>query len=240
MDSVPKLVARIGYVSWAVIGGILSSMPLFIWWYFGVETTYPQFAIALLPVLVMVITLVIAWKGIFRGIRDGKNQGKFLRAQAVSAIGAGLTWAILCGMVLPSTKSLWTSWQLRQLIQQIDPSFTRPLVTVEAQRDSELPRDRKLSFLEDSLIFETRGRCQRIDEADLEAWLKSNPDGLFILPKSLAGLRTGIMRIGEISGYNYSLGNHVYLTLCQLPPTLEQARQNRAAPTAVVDDKGTR
>ncbi len=248
MDSVPKLVSRIGYVAWAIIGGILSIMPLFVWWYFGVETTYPQFAIALLPVLLMVITLVIAWKGIFRGIRGGKNQGKFLRAQAVSALGAGLTWAILCGMVLPSTRSLWVSAELRTLIERVDPLHARPVATVQATEDSNVPRDKKLSFVEDSLIFEMRGRSERIDEIGLEKWLKDHPDGVFILPKVLADRKTGIMRIGEVSGFNYSLGNRVYLTVCQLPPSQEHARQNRptpaatptAIPTATADEQGVR
>lgn len=242
MDSVPKLVSRIGYVGWAIIGGVLSIMPLFVWWYFGVETTYPQFAIALLPVVLMVITLVIAWKGIFRGIRGGKNQGKFLRAQAVSAIGAGLTWAILCGMVLPSTRSLWVSRELRSLVERVDPLQVRPIATVQATEDSTLPRNQKMSFVEDSFIFEMRGRSERVDEVDLEAWLKAHPDGVFILPKALAERRAGIMRIGEVSGFNYSLGNRVYLTVCQLPSASEQARQNRALPipTATADEQGVR
>ena len=98
----------------------------------------------------------------------------------------------------------------------------------------------KLSFVEDSLIFETRGRSERVDEVNLEAWLKAHPDGVFILPKALAERRAGIMRIGEVSGFNYSLGNRVELTVCQLPRSPEQTRQNTGTPAAKADEQGVR
>jgi hypothetical protein len=76
---------------------------------------------------------------------------------------------------------------------------------------------KKQTFAEDSLVFETGGRARKIAESELDAWMEAHPTGLVVLPKQIADRKTGLMRLGEVSGFNYSLGNYVYLTVCATP-----------------------
>lgn len=208
MATVTTLMSRVGYVVWSVLGMAISLAPVGIWWKVNNETGIVEFAIALLPAVCMLIAVTIAWKSIFRGIRHGANRGQFISAQFASVAGAVVLAAVLCGMVLPNTPRLWVSKFVSQQVQQIDPERKRPLAAAV--------------YHEDSLIFNTQGRVQRINAGDVAEWLKENPMGILILPKEMAERQPGLRLRGEVSGFNYSNGRTVYLSICEVASALPQ------------------
>lgn len=218
MATVTTLMSRVGYVVWSVLGMVISLAPVAIWWKVNNETGIVEFAIALLPAVCMLIAVTIAWKSIFRGIRHGANRGQFISAQFASVAGAMVLAAVLCGMVLPNTPRLWVSKFVAEQVKQIDPEGKRPLAAVV--------------YHEDSLIFNTRGRVQRINSGDVGQWLKENPTGILILPKEMAERQPGLRLRGEVSGFNYSNGRTVYLSLCEVAQVLPMPE---SVPEAVPD-----
>lgn len=208
MATVTTLMSRAGYVVWSVLGMVISLVPVAIWWKVNNETGVVEFAIALSPAVCMLIAVTIAWKSIFRGIRHGANRGQFISAQFASVAGAVVLWAVFCGMVLPSTPRLWVSKFVAERVRQMDPEGKRALAAVV--------------YHEDSLIFNTQGRVQRINSGDVAQWLKENPTGILILPKDIAERQPGLRLRGEVSGLNYSNGRTVYLSVCEVAQVLPQ------------------
>jgi 4-amino-4-deoxy-L-arabinose transferase-like glycosyltransferase len=84
------------------------------------------------------------------------------------------------------------SHRVAEVIESHDPSGTRPVATV--------------SFHEDSMIFETRGRAQRVNEWQLKAWLVKNPDAIVVLDAKRAASWSRFAVIGNVAGLNYSNG----------------------------------
>ncbi len=202
MATVTTLLSRAGYVLWSVLGMVISLAPIAIWWKVNNETGLGELAIAAVPAVCMLIAVTIAWKSIFRGIRHGANRGQFVSAQFASVAGAVALSAVLCGMVLPHTPRLWISQAIAQTVTRLDPDSKRPLASVV--------------YHEDSLIFSTRGRVERINVGDVAQWLKDHSNGVIILPKDLAERQPGLRIRGEISGFNYSIGKTVYLSVCEV------------------------
>lgn len=225
MATVTTLMSRVGYVVWSVLGIVISLAPVGIWWKVNNETGLTELAIATVPAVCMLIAVTIAWKSIFRGIRHGANRGQFVSAQFASVAGAVALSAVLCGMVLPNTPRLWVSKAVAEQVARIDPDGKRPLSAVV--------------YHEDSLIFNTRGRVERINVGDVGQWLKDHADGVIVLPKEMAERQPGLRIRGEVSGFNYSIGRTVYLSVCEVatagatPPEKEGASTSRQRDSAM-------
>ena len=74
-----------------------------------------------------------------------------------------------------------------------------------------------VGFHEDSLVFATRARIQRIDDA--AGWLRANPRAVLIarpedLPTPDLG-RPDLVEVGRVRGYNYSRGRFVGLVVVE-------------------------
>jgi hypothetical protein len=70
-----------------------------------------------------------------------------------------------------------------------------------------------VGYHEDSLIFLTRGRLERIDDAD--AWLRENRTGILIVPFAASDDRPGLHKLGGVKGLNYSRGSITVLDVME-------------------------
>jgi hypothetical protein len=88
-------------------------------------------------------------------------------------------------------------------VEAVDPDHRRPLASPH--------------YHEDSMIFLTRGRFQRINEADIEEWFDQHRDGLLIVDR-YSWRSVGedeYVRVGAASGINIGRGAPVELLLVE-------------------------
>ena len=114
---------------------------------------------------------------------------------------------VLMLVALPRAGTIWSSERVMEEVRALDPNAgtrsARPLASV--------------GYHEDSLVFLTRGRVERIDIEDANDWLRSRPGGLLILPteagNAITGARAHTSGWGSRPGYNYSNGRAVDLMI---------------------------
>lgn len=128
--------------------------------------------------------------------RDEAFEGLMLRAQLWSA-AAGLLFILgTLGLVLP----------------RADVVFVYP----RAARA--LPPDRPIACAgncEDSVIFLTRGRIERIAEQAAKAWLDTHRDGVLLLPRKASAGELDMHRLDTFAGYNYANGSLVTIDMVE-------------------------
>ncbi len=125
-------------------------------------------------------------------------RGAYLRASWFGLAHIIVVGASLLGLVLPlQTDDLWLTRKLTAWIATVDAARSRPLAAV--------------GYQEDSLVFQTRGRVQRLTEPALAVWLAENPTGLVVLPaeavERFPSLRpAGFDRPHAVAAFNYARG----------------------------------
>lgn len=125
-----------------------------------------------------------------------------VRVQLLGVLSA-MVAASLIALSFPMFDALRISARIGQIIRQRDPAFTRPIALV--------------GYLEDSLIFETRGKAVRLENGT-ESWLQGNPTGLLVLDPSLAPPPSGWVNIASVTGFNYSKGKNVTVLVMERTP----------------------
>lgn len=120
------------------------------------------------------------------------------RTLRVGLIMFGVSAAMI-GLSLGSDAELWTSRAVVRAARTIDPGGTRPIAST--------------GYAEDSLVFETRGRLERLSTGDVGAWVAAHPDGLLVIPRERAPDIAGWAVAGEAEGYNYTKGRRENLVL---------------------------
>ncbi len=115
---------------------------------------------------------------------------RFVNA-TVFALGAAVATSVgLFGTWLPAQTRLWISPQVNAVLRRIDPEGRRPLAAV--------------GYQEDSLVFLTRGRVQRLRPEELAAWWTAHPEGLLVSAPPPDGPEYRVH--AEITGFNYARG----------------------------------
>jgi len=80
----------------------------------------------------------------------------------------------------------------------------------------------EFGYDEDSLIFLTRGRCERLWRESWKAWANAHPDGILLLERNVADddeLRQASLRIVDrVRGYNYTKGRFVDVLVVERAP----------------------
>jgi hypothetical protein len=117
--------------------------------------------------------------------------------------------AAMFAVVLPRAPDLWISPRIAWTIRAADPTAARPLAAAH--------------YHEDSLVFLTRGRAQRIGLASAGDWVRANPDGLLVVPVDRleeleASAGTTLRPVGHARGFNYSKARWVELVLVERGP----------------------
>lgn len=126
------------------------------------------------------------------------------RAQLAGAVGMLLTTWILIGVLLPGWDRIWITPRLHGAIAQIDSQGIRPIAAVDYQ--------------EDSLIFESRGRVERVAAAALGDWMTRHPTGLAIVNEPPGANSSRLRTVGTVEGFNYSKGRSVVLHIVEAAP----------------------
>lgn len=107
-------------------------------------------------------------------------------------VAAGVGWS------MPRVRELWVSRGVMRAMKRIDPAGQRPFAASV--------------FVEDSLIFESHGRVECMEQGDLDDWLEENPGGVMLIPAQYAAQR-GWPALASVSGLNYTKGARVDLAL---------------------------
>lgn len=174
---------------WLCIGLALGAIPAVLWWNGGVQHAL-WIAPGAVTALIVGSLLFAAWRA-FRA-------GRLPRTMA-AALGALLIVYWSAFTMLPKLGSVWLSPRLIALMEQADPNAMRPVAAVD--------------YHEDSLVFLSRGRVQRIDDKDLEGWLAAHQDGLAVVPSTRQLATVRVRGLGEVEGFNYSKGRWQRLSL---------------------------
>jgi 4-amino-4-deoxy-L-arabinose transferase-like glycosyltransferase len=109
-----------------------------------------------------------------------------LGALAVAAAGA----ALAVGVLLPARRELWLGPRLAAEALRLDPAAERPLAAG--------------GWCEESVIFATGGRLERIPAEAGGDWLERHPDGLLIHEGNLPAATA--VALAEVAGFDYVRG----------------------------------
>lgn len=191
LDGVDSFSAMLGHRIWVGVGAVLcAGLPLVIAVPFGGWGT------KLAGACTAAVALWLLWRAWRR-----LTMHQFGGAQILSVAAVLVTFAGTLGLVLPGADGLWISPQLDGIIRAHSEDGERPVAALE--------------YHEDSLVFLTRGRLEKIDDA--RGWLRRNSRGLLIAdPAAIdtADLRgPGVTEIGRARGYNYSRGRLTVLAV---------------------------
>lgn len=116
-----------------------------------------------------------------------------LKAQLAGVLASVVFAWVFLQVVLPRARALWITERLVEAIE--DAGYAEAPIA-------------NAVYSEDSLIFETRGRAQRIEAGDAALWLRRNPGGVLIAPlevgSDLAERDWAVLE--QVWGYNYAGG----------------------------------
>ncbi|MEM1071965.1 MAG: glycosyltransferase family 39 protein [Planctomycetota bacterium] len=177
---VPTLIARANAVLFAIVGLAVAGGATYT---LTLDLSSPPSAVLLvtLAVVLVLATLSAGWRAWLGDTR---------RALVASGIAVlSLAWAAH-GLVLPAMTGF--SPRLLAEIQTLDDG-TRPLGCA--------------GYHEDSLIFLTRGRIQRLPHLEASGWLRDHPEGLLLFrvgdrPEDEDPFRV----VGALTGYHFANG----------------------------------
>jgi 4-amino-4-deoxy-L-arabinose transferase-like glycosyltransferase len=188
--------AMLGHKVWLGVGAVvIAGLPLLIAVPFG------GWAIKGAGALTAAVALWLLWRAWRR-----LTMNEFGGAQTLSVLSVVVAFAGTLGIVMPGADGLWIGPKLDALIREHDPDGSRPVAAVH--------------YHEDSLVFLTRGRLDKID--DPRAWARRHARGLLIArpedldPTDLRG--PGLTELGRVRGYNYSRGRLTDLVVYGVGP----------------------
>lgn len=160
-------------------------------------------ALGLVSGPVVVAAVLIAWTALILVLDHAIVQRKIVRVQMIG-IGVAVVSFLIVGLALPAFDELRVSRRLAAHALLHDPNSTRPLAMI--------------GYLEDSLMFETRGRAIRLDSDRGSEWLADNPSGLLVADVPAAQSITGTRELARVAGFNYSKGKSVTVLLLERAP----------------------
>lgn len=144
------------------------------------------------------------------------------------AISVGVALALgVAGSLLPEIR---VSRNTARLLHDIDPAEMRPIVAVDYEQSTPGARDWG-GYVEDSLIFETRGRATRLMGPGLTHWIDANPGGLVCIESRALKRYMGLAKdadlplditsanqlkiLGVVEGFNYTKGQRVRVYIAE-------------------------
>lgn len=155
---------------------------------------------------IAILLMIGAWRAFGRG--------DVWLAQRIGLAAALLTPTALIDMTLARQPTLALPSRATEAIRTIDPDGARPLAAVE--------------YHEDSLVFLTRGKVARIDDA--ATFAHKHPGAIFVLPENVA-LPPGAEEVARVTGFNYSVGRWTTLLIARDPrPPVPPAALPTATP----------
>ena len=186
---------RLGFAVWGIIGlaGLCGTL-IAVARLGGAELGLPGWILVggLTPLLIGALVIKGWW---------ATRRNDMMRAQTLGVI-ALVAWAVVfLGVVLPQSGRIWLSPRL-----------------IEAFNAVEHKRIGLVGFHEDSMIFLSRGRADRLGVESLGEWLKTDGHTVVAIQQPLgdkvdAAARSRLEPLTRITGVNYSVGKEVTIDL---------------------------
>lgn len=206
---------RFGFGAWMVVGTCLAlggpAIAIFLasrGWVASVEGAWPAFhadsvvrvVLASCATLGAVVLIMLAWRA---AIRD-----RFARAMTLAIPATVLAEVAIFGAWIPSFRWVFNTPRIVGIV--VEDSGKTP-------RDRDFPRIGGIGYQEDSLLWTTRDRLDRLGDRvndttrpAIEAWCVANPGGYLLIPRTDAGDFTRFGEVvAELDGFNYSDGDPV-------------------------------
>jgi len=193
MDSASLGRLRLGLKVWAWIGGVLAV---------GAPIGLALLGGGWLALGVAGIVAGVAVWQLKRAIEDFDDEF-VLRVQLRGVLVAAGIAAGLLGVIMPRANGIWVTRSLARAIESADPDETRSVANA--------------GYHEDSLIYATRGRAERIGVGKIDAWAASHPGGILVVPRGEESelVARGWTVLEGVSGINYSSGGVVNLVVLE-------------------------
>jgi 4-amino-4-deoxy-L-arabinose transferase-like glycosyltransferase len=226
LSSLPRAlepVNRFGYGVWAVIGCLIGWMPagLMVALDRAGLLTDPSLGWSL-PLGSSAFVLVVVTGG-YGSLLMWRARANALRGDFGAAIRGGIAitvMSLVCtmGIVLPRVPAPWITTRI--LDHAWHEAEHRGLIT--------LPDMAAVGYIEDSLLFESSRRVQRLAPESLSSWIDAHPDGLVIAttdlmsgtgPAASCAFRLVQIESSHVRGFNYSKGRVVDVMLYAVVPT---------------------
>jgi 4-amino-4-deoxy-L-arabinose transferase-like glycosyltransferase len=225
MSSLPRAlepVNRFGYGVWAVIGCLIGWMPA------GLMLALDQAGLLTdpnlgwsLPLASSAFIMVVA-AGLYGSVLMWRARISALQGDFGSAIRRGIAitvMSLVCtmGIVLPRVPAPWITTRI--LDHAWHEASNRGLAS--------LPPMAAVGYVEDSLLFESGRRVERLSPDALAGWIDRHPDGLVIASTDLfdgngviagSAARLQPIKSSRVRGFNYSKGRVVEVMLYDVVP----------------------
>jgi hypothetical protein len=145
------------------------------------------------------VLLVKAWRA--------SLAGAFATALALAIPATALAEMANFGAWLPNTRWIWNTPRIVGVVAK-DCGKT--------PSDADFPRIGGVGYQEDSLLWTTRNKLDRLGDAvtdatrgRIEEWCRANPGGYLLVPRADASQFAQFGTVaGQVDGFNYSDGNH--------------------------------
>jgi hypothetical protein len=132
--------------------------------------------------------------------------GGFSRAMVLAIPAAALAEIALFSTWLPNMRWIWNTPRIVGLVAQ-DCGLT--------PESEDFPRIGGVGYQEDSLLWATRNRLDRLgnsvtdaNRSVIENWCRANPGGYLLIPRANMESFTAFGSVvGEVHGFNYSDGD---------------------------------
>lgn len=195
--------ARVGLLLWTLIGMVIAA---------GIAPALARVFGLVAPTPLMIAMGAASGIGaalIISALRSALRD-RWMLAQFLAIIAAAVASASTFGIVLPRLSALWISSRLSLAISMHDSGGSRPIAAI--------------GYQEDSLIFLTNARAERVRPERLPGWLNANSDGIVILPTTRIEdaerlLPSPLHILGRVTGFNYSNGRWEDLLVAEASST---------------------
>ncbi|MFZ4748900.1 MAG: ArnT family glycosyltransferase [Phycisphaerales bacterium] len=170
----------------------------------GAEALAPArvlgFVLAFLATAAACALIVAAWRAAVRGA--------LARALMVAVPATALAEMALFGVWLPNTAWVWNTPRIVGVVARDSGRLPS---------DADFPRIAGVGYQEDSLLWTTRNRLDRLGDAvtganraAIEDWCRGNPGGYLLIPRRNVGEFAAYGTVvDELHGFNYSDGDPV-------------------------------
>jgi len=195
LSRVERTRCKAGFVVWLLIGMVITvAGPVALWWWAAQvdEQALLWWSLGSSAVALAALLLSVRWL----------RHRRFIAVQVAGLAALAAAWPVMLGVVLPRLDEVWVTRGVQRALAASDPLAVRPVAAA--------------GYHEDSLVFATGGRAERIGADEVPAWLEAHADGLVVIPESEAG--PGLRRRESISGFNYSKGHRVRLVVADRAP----------------------
>ncbi|MFM7051752.1 MAG: ArnT family glycosyltransferase [Planctomycetota bacterium] len=206
---------RVGVSAWMAVGCLLSLAGAGLWatlWFMGktapLQPAWPAFsdigaatlAVAAVATAAAVWLVLKAWRAALGG--------RFATAVIVAIPATALAEMALFGAWIPATRWVWNTPRIVGIVA--DASGKTP-------RDADFPRIGGVGYGEDSLLWTTRARLDRLGDRVNDTtrprileWCAANKGAYLVVPTANRNefIHLGLL-VGELKGFNYSDGDPV-------------------------------